>query len=466
MNRKWWTLAGACAGLFVLMLDSTVVALALPAIRHDLDASAEGLQWVMNGYLLTIAVLVVTAGRLGDMFGRKRVFLAGMVTFAAGSVLSGAAQDQDMLILGRVLQGAGAAPMLSLSLALVCNVFPTEEQPRALGIWAAVSAIALAIGPLAGGLLVELDWRVIFWMNLPVLAAGFAITVAAAPESTDPGAGSRIDWPGLAVLSVGLTAVVLALVQSQAWSAAAVAGLALVGLMALGAFWAIEHRVREPIVEFALFRNGPYFGASAAAFALVGAYWAVMFFQPQYLQDVRGHSPVLSGLMILPVTVPMVFISPFSGRLIATFGARRLMTAGMACGTVGLLVLTRIGAGSSYSLLLVGYLLFGIALGLVYAPMSTAAMAAMPREKVGIASGVLAMDRVLAGAVALAATGAVFHALLGDGRPFAASVAGSTWVPVALCLIGTALTWAFVRETAGESPELEQHRMHHRRFHL
>lgn len=475
-NRKWWTLAGACAGLFLLMLDSTVVALALPAIRHDVDASAEGLQWVMNGYLLTIAVLVVTAGRLGDMFGRKRVFLLGMVLFAIGSVLSGAAQGQDMLILGRVVQGAGAAPMLSLSLALVCNVFPAEEQPRALGIWAAVSAIALAVGPLAGGALIEIDWRVIFWMNLPVSTLGVAITLAAAPESTDPGAGSRIDWPGLAVLSIGLTAVVLALIQSQAWSAGTIVALAVVGLLALVAFWAIERRARAPIVEFDLFRDGPYFGASAAAFALVGSYWAVMFFQPQYLQDVRGHSPILSGLMILPVTVPMIFISPFSGRLIERFGARRLMTTGMLCGLVGLLVLTRIDSTSPYGLLLVGYLLFGIALGLVYAPMSTAAMAAMPGEKVGIASGVLAMDRVLAGAVALAAAGAAFHALLGDGRSFASAVADSTWVVVVLCAIGAILTWTFVRDpekpgpeqaVAGEPPPAElRHHQHHRRFHL
>jgi EmrB/QacA subfamily drug resistance transporter len=466
MNRKWWTLAGACAGLFLLMLGSTVVALALPAIREDVGASAEGLQWVMNGYLLTIAVLVVTAGRLGDMFGRKRVFLAGMVLFAVGSVVSGAAGDQVALIVGRVLQGAGAAPMLSLSLALVCNVFPAAEQPRALGIWAAVSAVALAIGPLAGGLLIEIDWRVIFWMNLPVAALGIAITLAAAPESTDPGAGTRIDWAGLAALSAGLTAVVLALVQSQAWGAAAVAALAAVGLLSLLAFWLVEHRVREPIVEFALFRNGPYFGASAAAFALVGAYWAVMFFQPQYLQDVRGHSPVLSGLMILPVTVPMVFVSPFSGRLIGRFGARRLMSAGMLCGLAGLLVLTFIDADSAYGLLLAGYLLFGIALGLVYAPMSTAAMAAMPGEKAGIASSVLAMDRVLAGAVALAATGAVFHAMLGDGRSFAAAVAGSTWVAVVLCAVGAGLTWAFVRDPDKPLEAEPQHHMHHRRFHL
>ena len=465
-NRKWWTLAGACAGLFLLMLDSTVVALALPAIRGDVEASSEGLQWVMNGYLLTIAVLVVTAGRLGDMFGRKRVFLAGMVLFAAGSVVSGAAADQNLLILGRVLQGAGAAPMLSLSLALVCNVFPSEEQPRALGIWAAVSAVALAIGPLAGGLLIEIDWRVIFWMNLPISALGIAITIAAAPESTDPGAGDRIDWLGLAALSLGLTAVVLALVQSQTWEPIAMVTFALIGVGQLINFWRIEQRARNPIVEFALFRNGPYFGASAAAFALVGSYWAVMFFQPQYLQDVRGHSPILSGLMILPVTVPMIFISPYSGRLIARFGARRLMTAGMLCGLVGLLVLTRIETDSPYGLLLAGYLLFGVALGLVYAPMSTAAMAAMPGDKVGIASGVLAMDRVLAGAVALAATGAAFHALLGDGHSFASAVASSTWVVVVLCAIGTALTWAFVRDPEKPLAGEPHHHMHHKRFHL
>jgi EmrB/QacA subfamily drug resistance transporter len=476
VNRKWWTLAGACSGLFLLMLDSTVVALALPEIRGDVGASSEGLQWVMNGYLLTIAVLVVTAGRLGDMFGRKRVFLIGTAVFALGSVVSGAAGGQETLILGRVLQGVGAAPMLSLSLALVCNVFPAAEQPRALGIWAAVSAVALAIGPLAGGLLIELDWRVIFWMNLPVAAIGIALTAYAAPESTDPGSGTKVDWSGLAALSVGITAVVLALVQAQAWGGGQVAALALAGLVALFAFWRIEHRAGDPIVDFALFRNGPYFGASAAAFCLVGAYWAVMFFQPQYLQDVRDHSPIASGLLILPVTAPMVFISPFSGRLIGSFGARRLMTAGMVSGLAGLLLLTQVGADTSFGLVLAAYLLFGVALGLVYAPMSTAAMAAMPAEKVGIASGVLAMDRVLAGAVALAATGAAFHALLGDGDSFATAIGSSTWVPAALVALGVGLTWGFVRDpgrpgpdpaVAGEPlPSELQHHHHHRRFHL
>ena len=475
-NRRWWTLIGACSGLFLLMLDSTVVALALPSIRRDVDASAEGLQWAMNGYLLAITIFVVTAGRLGDMFGRKRLFLVGMVVFALGSVVSGAAGDQETLVAGRVLQGIGAAPMLPLSLAIVCNVFPAGEQARALGIWAAISALALAIGPLAGGALVEIDWRVIFWINLPVAAIGIWITAVAAPESTDPGAGRRVDLPGLLALSVGLTAVVLALVQSRSWGDEVTLVLAVGGLLALFAFWRIEHRSREPIVDFALFRNRPYFGASAAAFALVGAYWAVMFFQPQYLQDVRGHSAVLSGLMILPITAPMVAISPLSSRLIGRFGARRLMTAGMACGVGGLLVLTQIDASSSYGVLLAGYLLFGVALGLVYAPMSTAAMAAMPAEKVGIASGVLAMDRVMAGTIALAASGAVFHALRASGDTFATAVAGSTWVLVALCALGVGLTWAFVRDPARPGPDPAvagtpppkalQHHRHHRRFHL
>lgn len=477
MNRQWWTLAGACAGLFLLMLDSTVVALALPVIHHDLGASSEALQWMMNGYLLTIAILVISAGRLGDMFGRKRAFLVGIVFFAAGSVVSATAASPEMLIAGRVVQGIGAAPMLTLSLALICNVFPERsEQASALGIWAAVSAVALAIGPLAGGALIELDWRLIFWVNLPIAVIGFAIMALAAPESTDPGSGTKIDWSGLGLLSVGLFAVVLALVEADAWGAGPALAVGIAGALALLAFASVERRVREPLVEFSLFRNGPYFGATAAAFALVGSYWAVMFFQPQYLQDARGHSAVESGLLILPITVPMIFISPFSGRLIGRFGARRLMSAGMVLGTIGMLVLTRIDGSSPYGTLLAGYLLFGIALGFVYAPMSTAAMAAMPAEKVGIAAGVLAMNRLVAGAVALAASGAVFHALLGDGSSFADAVAGSTWVVVALCAVGAVLTWAFVRDPAPSGPdpavagdpppEQLRHHQHHRRFHL
>lgn len=476
-SRPWWTLGGACTGLFVLMLDSTIVALALPAIRDELEMSASGLQWVMNGYLLVIAALVVTGGRLGDMFGRRAVFTIGLVVFGAGSVLSGAAWSEGAIIAGRVVQGIGAAAMLPLSLSIVCDAFPAERQARALGIWAAISALALAIGPLIGGLLVDVDWRLIFWINVPVLAFGAAVMLLAVRETRDETATHRLDLPGLTLLAAALIAIVLPLIESSEWGfgSARTLGLLALGAALMAAFWAVEHRVAQPIVDFALFRNGPYFGASAAAFALVGAYWSLIFFQPQYLQGALGHSATATGLLILPVTAPMIVISPLAGRLIARFGARGLMTVGMLCAVAGLVILTQISDDSGYALLLPGFLLFGVALGLVYAPMSSAAMAAMPAEKTGIASGVLAMDRVLAGALALALTGAVFQGLRAD-HSFAVALGRSNWVLVGLVSIGTLLTWGFVRSARAAPPDMAvagsppadqlRHHQHHRRFHL
>ncbi len=476
-NRPWWTLFGACTGLFVLMLDSTIVTLALPAIHEDLDASASGLQWIMNAYLLVIAAFVVTAGRLGDMFGRRLLFTIGLAVFAGGSVLSGAAWSQDTIILGRVVQGLGAAMLLPLSLAIVCDAFPTEQQPRALGIWASISAIALGVGPLIGGVLVDLDWRLIFWINVPILALGVSVMLVAVRETRDEGASHDLDVTGLVLLAGGLTALVLPLAEAANWALGSVQSIALFAVAAvlIVAFWVVEHRVDQPIVDFELFRNRPYFGATAAAFGLVGAYWSLMFLQPQYLETTLGYSATKAGVLILPVTVPMIVISPLAGRLIARLGARVLMTVGMLCGLAGLVILTQITRTSGYELVLPGFLLFGIALGFVYAPMSTAAMTAMPRSKSGIASGVLAMNRVLAGAVALAVTGAVFQDLL-PSRGFALSLARSNWVLVGLVAVCTALTWSFVRSAPAKSQdprisasadaETMSHHQHHRRFHL
>jgi EmrB/QacA subfamily drug resistance transporter len=467
-------------GLFLLMLDSTVVALALPTIERDLHASADNVQWVLNGYLLVLSVLVVTAGRLGDIYGRRLVFLIGMVVFAAGSVLAAVASDDAVLVAARAVQGAGGAAMLSLSLAIVSHAFPVERQAQALGIWAAVSALALAIGPLVGGALIDIDWRLIFWINLPICALGIGITWWAARESRDETSPPKLDLPGLATLTPGLLAFVFALVRADdwGWGSARTIGVLAAGIVLLAAFWAIEHRVESPIVDFSLFRNGPYLGASAAAFTLVGAYWGVIFFQPQYLQIVLDHGPVAAGVLILPVTAPMVFISPFCGGLIKRFGPRALMTFGMACGAVGLALLTRIDASNSYGVLMPGYLLFGISLGLVYAPMSTAAMLAMPRAKAGIAAGVLAMVRVTAGAVSLAVVAAVFQGIQDDqlnqhpgdsAGAFATALADSTWVLVALVAVGAVLTWALVRRTGGDEPAPEEHpehRLERRRLHL
>lgn len=413
-NRKWWVLVGTSAGLFLLMLDSTVVALALPSVQADLGASNDQLQWVLNAYLLVIAALVVTAGRLGDIFGRRLVFLAGFAVFGAGSVLAAVAWSADALIAGRVVMAIGAASMLPLSLALVTHVFPPAEQPRAIGIWTAVSAIALGIGPLIGGVLSDLDWRLIFVVNVPIVVAAVILLRIVTPEVKDETAEPRIDWPGLALLTLGLGAAVFALVNADdwGWTSAATLTLLAAGLASLVAFWFVEHRVRSPIVEFSLFRNRPYLGATAAAFGVVVTYWTLMFFEPQYLQNILGYTAVEAGLLILPLTVPMILFSPFSGRLIDSFGARATMTAGMTLGVIGLVILTRISGSSGYGLLFPGLLAVGVSLALVYAPMSSAAMMAMPKAKAGIAAAVLAMNRVMAGGIGLAVVSAVFQSLL------------------------------------------------------
>ena len=485
-NRAWWTLAGACGGLFLLMLDSTVVTLALPAIEHDVGASAAEVQWVVNAYLLVMAALVVTTGRLGDIFGRKRVYLAGLALFGIGSIVAATADDPAVLIAARVIQGAGGAPVIGLSLAIVTSVFSSERQATAVGVWTAVSSIALGIGPLIGGALVEFDWRLIFWINIPLVAAGIAITAFATPESRDESAAPRVDYPGLVTIGLGLGSVVFAFVESDRWGFddPRFLGLLAFGIAMLALFVAIERRVREPIVELSLFRNRPYFGATAAAFALVGGYWSVIFFQPQYLQNVLGYSPITAGILILPLTLPMIVVSPFAGRLIARFGARRLMGTGMLLAVAGLVVQTQLTDDSSYAELFAGLLLFGLALGCVYAPMSSAAMAAMPASKAGIAAGVLAMNRLLSGAVALAVTGAIFQALQheqsDDGASadaaFAYALSHSFWFLVGLLSVGAILTWIYVRgpdepgpdpAVAGDPPPQDlQHHQHHRRFHL
>ena len=524
-NRRWWALTGACMGLFLLMLDSSVVVLAIPPIQHDLDASNSELQWIVNGYLLVLAVLVVTAGRLGDILGRRRVFLAGMLLFTAGSVLAALAPSPVVLIAARVIQGTGGSSMLGLSLAIVSHDFPPEERPRALGIWTAVSAMGLAVGPLVGGVLIDaLGWRWIFWLCLPFAALGLTLTRIAAQESRDETAAHRIDVAGLVTLTVGLAGVVMALIEGKDWGWGAWQTVVLfgVGLLSLVAFWFVEHRVRSPLVEFSLFRNGPYFGASAAAFCLVGCYWGVDFFQPQYLQDVLGYSPLVSGILILPVTVPMILISPLAGRVVRRFGTRLVMTAGMACGTAGVLIQTQMTPDTGYALVLPGLLLLGVALGLVYAPMSAAAMAAMPAEKAGIAAGVLAMNRVLSGALILAVLGALFQHLQQDrlssllagtasgldpdrteldsllaGSPaararldsfdpgvvasiervvdetFTYALARANWVMVVVMVVGTVLTWLYVRSPGeADAPEAVPTAAaaaspHHRlRFHL
>jgi EmrB/QacA subfamily drug resistance transporter len=469
--RRWWILAGASTGLFMLMLDSTAIALALPSIRLDLGASSSGIQWAQNVYLLALAALVTALGRVGDLIGRRLVFCSGLIVFTLGSLVCARADSIAVLVAGRAVQGVGAAAMLALSLAIATLAFSAERRVRAIGIWAAVSSVALAVGPLVGGAVAEFaSWRWLFLLNIPLAAISLALLVKAMPESRDESAGRRIDFAGLVTLSAGLTLVVLALVQGKSWGWTSLGTLGALGagLALLALFVAVETRVAEPLIDLDLFRSGPYLGASAAAFALVGSYWTIMFLLPQYLDLALRFSTARAGVLMLPVTVPMAFISPVVARLVARVSARLVMTAGMACATIGMLLLTRLDGSSNYYDVAPGLILFGVALGFVYAPMSAAAMAALPAEDAGVASGVLAMVRCLAGAVLLAVGGAVFQHVQVEERTaggsfegaFAAGIADTAWVLGAVLLVATILTWLLVRSAR------DAHRPHHRRFHL
>lgn len=448
-SRRWWILAGACSGLFLLMLDSTVVTLALPSIQRDLGATLDGLQWVQNAYLLTLTAFVITAGRLGDLLGRRRVFLGGLLAFAAGSVVSAVAGSEEVLVAGRVLQGTGAAALMSLSLAITCHAFPARMQATALGIWAAVSGIALALGPLLGGLLIEgASWRWIFWINLPVTVLGAAILLLRGEESRDETAPAGVDLPGVAILTgPHRDRPRPGRVRRVGPDLGRHAGRPDRGPGAARRLLAGRAPGREPAGRVLAVSQPPYLGATAGAFGLVGAYWTVTFYAPQFLQIGLGYSVVAAGALILPITAPMAFLSPFTGALLSRFGARATMTVGLLMGVAGLVWLTLVGPHPDYVSLLPGYLLFGISLAIVYAPMSTAAMAAMPRPKVGIASGVLVMNRVLAGALLLAVSGALFQGDLPAGaggatsNTFGDALSVALIAPAAVMAAGAVATW-------------------------
>src|SRR5918998_3286067 len=251
-NRKWWTLAAMCFALFMIMLDNTVVNVALPAIQRDLDASLSSLEWTVNAYTLTFAVLLVTGGRLGDIFGRRRMFLFGVVVFAVSSAAIGLSPGEGWLVAGRAIQGAGAAFMMPATLSIITVTFPAEERGKAIGTWAGVSALALAIGPVVGGALAEyVSWRAIFFLNLPVAAGAVAVTLFATRESYDRTVSRAVDYAGIATISIGLTALVLALVEANQWGWGSPGILALLGAAALAlmAFVLVELRGKNPMVE-------------------------------------------------------------------------------------------------------------------------------------------------------------------------------------------------------------------------
>jgi EmrB/QacA subfamily drug resistance transporter len=409
-NRRWWTLGAMCFALAMIMLDNTVVNVALPSIQRDFDSSLSALEWTINAYTLTFAVLLVTGGRLGDIFGRRSAFLTGVTIFALASATAGFAPTDGWLVASRALQGVGAALMMPGTLSIITNAFPAGERGKAIGIWAGVSAIALAVGPLLGGWLTEdVSWRAIFFLNLPVAAGAIVVTLFAAEESRDETVDRRIDYPGIAALTIGLAALVLGLVEgnSWGWGSGRILGLFALSVAALVAFVQIEKRSPAPVVDFVFFRSRQFVGATTVAFMVTFAMFAMFFFLALYMQNILGYSPLETGVRFLPTTLLVMVAGPISGRLSDRVGPRWLMTGGLLIIAASLLWQSRVTVDTGFGYLLPAFMAMGLGIGLVMSPMSAAAMNAVDPSKAGVASGTLSMARMVGGTFGVAALGAL-----------------------------------------------------------
>ena len=413
-NRRWWTLGAMCFALFMIMLDNTVVNVALPAIQKDLDSSISGLEWTVNAYTLSFAVLLVTGGRLGDIFGRRRMFLFGVIVFGLSSAFIGLSQSEAWLVAGRASQGIGAAFMMPATLSIITNAFPPHERGKAIGTWAGVSALALAIGPVVGGFLVEnVSWQSIFFLNVPVAVLAVAVTLAATRESRDESSTHHVDLPGVTAVTVGLSALVLALVEGNdwGWGSASIVGLLALSAVGLIAFAIVERRVVEPMVDFQFFRSRSFLGANLVAFIVSFAMLAMFFFLALYMQNIKDYSPLQAGVRFLPSTVVIILVAPISGRLSDRIGPRPLMTAGLLIVAASLFWQGHLAVDTSYGFLIGAFVLMGLGMGLVMSPMSTAGMNAVEPSKAGVASGILTMSRMVGGTFGVAAMGALITGL-------------------------------------------------------
>lgn len=409
-NRKWWTLGAVAFALFMIMLDNTIVNVALPAIQRGLGADLAQLEWVVNAYALTFAVLMLTGGKLADLFGRRRVFLAGLASFTAASLACGLAATADQLVAFRALQGAGAALMMPATLAIISAAFPPRQRGLAFGIWAGVSAMALAIGPLVGGLLTEhADWSWIFYVNVPVGALAVIAGLVVIGESRDTSAEQSLDLPGLAVSGGALFALTFALVEANqyGWTSPLILGLFGAAVGGLALFVWIESRRRAPMLDLSLFRSRTFVGANIVAFLVTLAMFGVFFFMSLFVQRILDYSPVEAGAIFLPMTLLIIVVAPIAGRLSDRLGSRWLMTGGLSLVAVSLLLFSRLHTTSGFWDLVPGLVIGGLGMASVMTPMTAAAMGSVPVAKAGVSSGVLNTFRQVGGALGIAVMGAI-----------------------------------------------------------
>jgi EmrB/QacA subfamily drug resistance transporter len=414
MERKWWTLIVVCVATFMLLLDITIVNVALPKIGSDLHASFSDIQWVIDAYSLMLASVLLTMGTLADLFGRRLLFVIGLALFSATSLLCAVSPSSLFLILARGGQGLGGAIMFATSLALLAQEFHGPERGTAFGAWGATIATSAAIGPLLGGFLTEdFGWQSIFLINVPIGIAGVALALAKVAESRNP-ESRRIDWIGTVTFTAALFLLVLAIIRgnSEGWGSTLILSLFIAACVLLVAFVVSQFVVEHPMFDMALFRKPTFSGASVVAFAMSFAMFAMFLYIVLYLQTILDFSPLQTGLRFLPFTVLSFFLAVLSGRLTEQVPARVLLGAGLVMVGGGLLLMRGLTASSSWTHLLPGFMIAGAGVGLVNPALASTSLGVVPPQRSGMASGINNTFRQVGTATGIAVLGALFESTI------------------------------------------------------
>jgi EmrB/QacA subfamily drug resistance transporter len=461
-TNPWVVLVLICLAQFMVVLDATIVNVALPSIQTDLHLSDGGLQWIINAYTLVFGGFLLLGGRLGDLLGRKRLFLVGLVIFTGASLACGLAPSVGFLIGARVVQGVGGAIMNPATLSIITATFPPRQRGMAIGIWAGVSAMALAIGPLVGGILTEyVHWSWIFFINVPVGIVGIAVTRWAVDESRDTSHEQRLDLPGLITSGVGLFALTYGLIEANnyGWTSARIVALFVFAILMLGLFVALEHRQRLPMLDLSLFRNMTYTGANVAMLLVTLAMFGIFFYNSIFIQRILGYSPVQTGAIFLPMTVLIILVAPQAGKLTDRIGARWLIGVGLSFVTLSLILFAQLEPGSTFWDILPGLLTGGFGMALTMTPTTAAAMGSVPVDKAGVGSAVLNAFRQVGGSLGIAIMGAVvasqISAPVGTPAYRAQFVDGyhlGLYVAAAIAFSGALVAMALVRKVRHVEP--------------
>ena len=442
-RRRGWTLGIVSLGLFMVVLDNLVVNVALPSIHRDLGASIQSLEWTVSAYILSYAVLLLTGAALGDRFGRKRMFMAGIALFTASSAAAALAPSIDTLIAARAIQGIGAAIATPLTLTLLADAFPPDRRGMAIGVWSGISGIAVALGPLVGGAVVQAaSWQWIFWINVPI---GIVLVPLAGLRLTEShGPAARLDLMGLALSSTGLFGIVFGLVRSQSlgWGSPVIVASLAAGVTLVLAFVAYERRAESPMLPMSFFASRGFAVTNAVSLAMYFGMFGSIFFLSQFLQNVLGNSPLQAGVKLLVWTGATMVVAPLAGFFSERYGSRLFMAAGLALQAIALgWLAAEASITQSYVSMIGPFILAGSGMALVFAPSANAVLASVRTDQAGQASGATNAIRELGGVLGIAVLGTIFTSGGGYATPqlFVSGLQPAMWVGTAVLAVGAVL---------------------------